>query len=345
MTRALLLGGTGLIGRAVAARLLASGWQVDLLARRPDGMPAPLAAAGARFVAGDRDDPATLAAALGTGADLLLDCLCYTGAQARTLLPLLDDVACGVMISARAVYADARGNHLNSPTPPDFGGPLREDAPTVAPGDGDHRTGEGYARNKAAAERVLLDSGRPVTVIRPSQVYGEAATRPPEWYFVKRVLDGRTAVPLAHRGARAVHRTAAATLAALVATVAADPAARVLNCADPDAPTGAGAARLTAARLGHDWCPVPLDGDFDGMPAGPWFPRYDLRLDTTAASALGHEPAGRWADLAPATVDRLAADARPGADGGHELPGIDAEYFDGLFDYAAEDRLLAGAHG
>jgi nucleoside-diphosphate-sugar epimerase len=340
--RALVLGGTGLIGTAIAHRLLAAGWRVDLAARRPEGLSAPLAAAGARFVAADREDPAALAAALGGGADLLVDCLCYTAAHARTLLPLLGGAGCGVVLSARAVYADARGNHLNSPVPPVFDGPVREDAPTVPPGGGEYRSAEGYGRNKAAAERVLLDSGLPVTVVRPSQVYGERAARPPEWYFVKRALDGRTAVALAHRGTRPVQRTAAATLAALVETVAARPAARVLNCADPDAPTALDAVRATAARTGGPLRAVPLDGPFDGMPAGPWFPRYDLRLDTSAATALGHVPAGRWADLGPAAVDRMIAAARPGPHG-HVLPDAEQEYFDGLFDYAAEDRHLAAA--
>ena len=39
MPRALVLGGTGLVGRAVARRLLGEGWQVDLTGRDPGHLP------------------------------------------------------------------------------------------------------------------------------------------------------------------------------------------------------------------------------------------------------------------------------------------------------------------
>ena len=83
MSRALILGGTGAIGRATARRLLAAGWQVDLAARDPSRLPRELTEAGARFVIAHRDDPHGLRAALGGGADLLVDCICYTAAEAR----------------------------------------------------------------------------------------------------------------------------------------------------------------------------------------------------------------------------------------------------------------------
>jgi nucleoside-diphosphate-sugar epimerase len=94
--RALIVGGTGSIGRATARRLLAAGWHVDLTGRNPARLPADIAAAGGRFVA----------------------------------------------------------------AAPRFGGPIRETQPTVAPGDGDYATREGYGANKVAAEQVLLDRGR-----------------------------------------------------------------------------------------------------------------------------------------------------------------------------------------
>jgi NAD(P)-dependent dehydrogenase (short-subunit alcohol dehydrogenase family) len=53
--RALIVGGTGPIGRAAARRLLAAGWQVDLTGRNPARMPAGIAAAGGKFVAAGRD--------------------------------------------------------------------------------------------------------------------------------------------------------------------------------------------------------------------------------------------------------------------------------------------------
>ena len=80
------------------------------------------------------------------------------------------------MISSKAVYVDDHGNHTNSPVAPHFDGPVTESQPTMAPGDGDFQTREGYGANKVAAENVLLDSGAPVTVLRPSKIHGAGAT-------------------------------------------------------------------------------------------------------------------------------------------------------------------------
>ena len=134
MPRALIIGGTGQIGRATARRLLAAGWQVDLTGRDPAHMPAEIAAAGGKFVAADRDDSEQLFAALGDGADLLVDCICYTAAHATRLLPLVRDAGSTVMISSKAVYVDGSGRHSNSETAPRFDGPIRRDAADDGPG-------------------------------------------------------------------------------------------------------------------------------------------------------------------------------------------------------------------
>src|SRR5262245_27346343 len=137
MPRALILGGTGMIGRATARRLLAAGWEVDVTGRDPAHMPPEIATAGARFVAADRADESELLAALGGGADLLVDCICFTAADAARLLPLARNASSTAMISSKAVYVDAAGNHSNSVEPPRFDGPIRESQPTLPPGGGD----------------------------------------------------------------------------------------------------------------------------------------------------------------------------------------------------------------
>ncbi|MEV0397552.1 NAD-dependent epimerase/dehydratase family protein [Polymorphospora rubra] len=340
MPRALVIGGTGLIGRATAHRLLAAGWRVDVTGRNPANLPADLAAAGARFVAADRADPAALRTALGTGADLLVDCVCYTARDAELLLPLVGDAGSTVMISSKAVYVDADGNHSNSDAPPRFAGPVRETQPTLAPGDGDYQTREGYGPNKVAAERVLLDSGAPVTVLRPSKVHGTGAVRPREWVFVKRVLDRRPAVFLANRGEGTDHTTAAANIAALIEVAAARPGRRILNSADPDAPSARQIARTVASHLDHDWDEVLLDEDADpALGRHPWPAPYPIVLDITAALDLGYVPAGDFAATVAAEIDWLVdAAAR-----GNGVPaGVDTDWFAPMFDYPAEDAYLAG---
>jgi nucleoside-diphosphate-sugar epimerase len=340
MPRALILGGSGMIGRATARRLLGDGWEVDLVGRDPDRVPRDLLETGGTFVAADRHQPAQLAAVLGQGAELLVDCICYTAEEATTLLPLVAHAGATVMISSKAVYVDDAGRHSNSEEPPQFDGAIRETQPTMAPSDIDYMTREGYGANKVAAEQVLLDSGHPVTVIRPSKVHGVGATRPREWAFVKRVLDRRPAILLAHGGAGTDHPTAAANIAALIETVAARPGQRILNSGDPDAPSGLEIARTIATHLAHEWDEVLLDDDADpALGRHPWDALPPIVLDMSAGLELGYVPVGDYATTVADEVDWLVAAAR---DQDVETPpDFDDPFFEDLFDYEAEDRYLA----
>ncbi len=197
-------------------------------------------------------DAGRLRATFGDGADLLVDCACFTAEDAARLLPLARDTASTVLIS-KAVYVDEAYHHSNSPVKPDFGGPVRE----PAHGGLDTGTAEGYLPAKVAAEQVLLDSGVPVTVLRPSKIHGPGSRQPREWMFVKRVLDRRPVLFLARRGAGVDHPTAAANIAALIELAARRPGRRILNAADPDAPSALDMSRAIAAHLGHTWEEVP----------------------------------------------------------------------------------------
>lgn len=342
MPRVLVLGGTGAIGRAVARRLLAAGWAVDLTGRDPKRMPVDVTRSGGRFLQWERGDAAMLRRAIGGGADLLVDCVCFTAHDAIRLLEAALHATSTVMLSSKAVYVDAAGNHVNSDVPPRFDGPIRESQPTVAPGNGDYDTREGYGRNKVAAERVLLDSGLPVTVLRPSKVHGPGARRPREWVFVKRVLDSRPALLLA-RPWSVDHTTAAVNVAALVEVAAARPSARILNCADPDAPTALEIARTVAAHLGHHWEEVLLDEEqtpyAPSLGRHPWDAAHPLVLDTTAAVRLGYEPVGDYATTVGGTLDWLVASHAGGPDA-PLLPAPGDPFFAPLLDYETEDRFF-----
>jgi len=246
-------------------------------------------------------------------------------------VPFAREAGSTVMISSKAVYVDAHGNHSNSPTKPNFGGPVPETQPTMPPGGGDYQTAEGYGPNKIAAEQVLLDSGAPVTVLRPSKIHGPGSRQPREWVFVKRVLDRRPAVFLANRGAGVDHTTAAANIAALIEVAAGSPGARVLNSADPDAPSALDISRAIARHLGHSWEEVLLDDDSLGRT--PWDAPHPIVLDTSAALELGYVPAGDYAATVADAVDWLVT-ASEGGEDARLVP-------DDLFDYAAEDRRLS----
>ena len=336
MKRAVLLAGTGAIGWAATRRLIGAGYDVVVTGRDPTHVPPEFAATGAKFVQGDRHDPATLPAVLAGGADLVVDCGCFTAAHASSLLTYLGDVTATVMISSKAVYVDAEGRHSNSEIPPQFDAPITEGQPTLRPNGLDFNSREGYGANKVAAEEVLLSSSHPVTVLRPSKIHGSWSRQPREWYFVKRALDRRPAVLLAHRGAGADHPTAALNMAALIQVAAEKPGQRILNVADPDCPDGRAIASIVADQLGHSWREVLLDDDApDGLGRHPWDRLPRVELDTAAAARLGYTPVGDYASTVRDEIKWLVAVAA----GAHPRGVIDQTIHDPL-DYDLEDDYV-----
>jgi nucleoside-diphosphate-sugar epimerase len=335
-----VLGGNGQVGAAAALRLTAEGWEVTSSGRSADRFSPELRQAGVRFARSDRYAARDLRELLHPGADAVIDCVGYTAAHARMLLPFRQGIGSLVFISSKAVYVDGKGRHSNSGEPPDFGAPVTEEQPTMAPSDIDYNSREGYGANKVAAENVLLDSGMPVSVLRPSRIHGTGASRPREWAFVKRALDGRRHLLLARGGRGANHPTAAVNLAALTAFCAARPGVRILNSADPDAPDGLVISRIIAAHLAHAWTEIPLD---ETAPAElgdhPWNTLPPYLLDTSAAQRLGFAPVGSYAETVKTEVDWLVRAARSGDPAG-ALPSTDDPHFRAFFDYAREDAWL-----
>jgi nucleoside-diphosphate-sugar epimerase len=250
-----------------------------------------------------------------------------------------------VFISSKAVYIDSQGRHSNSDEPPDFGGPVTEQQPTMAPSDTGCNSRERYGACKVAAENVLLDSGMAVSVLRPSRIHGAGARRPREWVFVKRALDGRRHLLLARGGRGANHPTAAVNLAALAAFCAARPAARILNSADPDPPDGLTISRIIATHLAHAWTETLLD---ETAPAGlgdhPWNTLPPFTLDTSTARRLGFVPVGSYAETVTTEIDWLVQAARSGDPAG-VVPPSDDPYFRAFFDYTREDTWLDAQSG
>jgi nucleoside-diphosphate-sugar epimerase len=130
--------------------------------------------------------------------------------------------------------------------------------PTIDPGPTTHST------RKVALERELLDRARvAVTVLRPCAIHGIGPQHPREWWLVKRILDSRKLIPLAYRGSSRFHTGAVANIAALVCTVLEVPGTRVLNIADPTAPSVAEIAALIARHLAYEGAFVNgTDGDY-----------------------------------------------------------------------------------
>lgn len=283
------------MGGMTALRLAKAGWNVDVTGRDGSRMPVELLEAGVRFHQIERSNSAGIEGLLGGGADLLVDLVAYSAADVQGILPVMASVTCPVLVSSRAVYTDAAGRHINGDEPPQFEQPVREDAPTLPPAGDDVNpySREGYAPCKAAVERAALDSGLPVTVIRPSKVHGPWARQARTRDIVEQMLRGVPTIALTDPGT-VDHLSAAANAAALIETLAAQPSARVLNAADPDTPSALQIVQAIAAHL--DWPgtvePVP---QASGRGHHPW--RIPMTLDTTAARKLGYNPVGAGLDL------------------------------------------------
>lgn len=171
--RTLITGASGFIGGVLAADLRARGHEVLALVRRPGSEPE-----GTRAVAGDLTDGEALRSAL---ADARPDAVVHLAAEiasqrdsrrvhevnvggterllAACLATAGGDPAAGprLVFSSTVVTGEADGALLSEAEP----------LPVTTP----------YGRSKQAGERLVLGSGLPAVVVRPSHVYG-----PGGWY-------------------------------------------------------------------------------------------------------------------------------------------------------------------
>ncbi|MGH3009075.1 MAG: NAD-dependent epimerase/dehydratase family protein [Gaiellaceae bacterium] len=325
--RAVLIGGTGQIGRVAARALAQDGWDVVAISRAgtlPDG----LAELGVIAAQADRADEAQLRAAVGDGADVVVDMVAYGREQAEQLNGL--PAGSLVVISTGSVYVDDEGRALDGVSElPHFPVPVTEKQPTVEPGDA-----ENYSRGKVALEQELLVGPLPATLLRAGAIYGPGAKMPRELYFVARARDGRRRVALAWQGASRFHTVSARNIAELIRLVAASPGDRVLNAGDPDPPTTLEICRAIGAALGHEFEPVLLPADeYDN----PWGlpPDHPCVLDMTAAEReLGYRPVTTYPEAVGETCEWLSGELERGRD-------WKGTYLEATLDYAAEDAAIA----
>ena len=295
MKRAFVLGASGQVGRA-AVEALRDGYEVT--------------AASSKDL--DREDSGALRAATA-GFDLVVDVIPFTAAHGEQLASL--DAGAIVAISSAAVY-----------------GVLGSELPVPIPEDHPRRGAGGYAEGKIAMEDALLEQDRvPAAILRPCAIHGPHSRAPREWYFLKRRLDGRTRVPLAHGGRSRFHTSAARNIGELVRVAAGRHGA--YNAGDPDPPN----VTRIAALIGLE--PVPVEGEPPGS-ATPWSVEHPLVVDMGKARRdLGYEPVTTYEASLPETLEWLERTAA-GRDWREVFPGL-AAYPEDLFDYAAEDLLLA----
>ncbi|MCP9207721.1 NAD-dependent epimerase/dehydratase family protein [Streptomyces sp. NEAU-Y11] len=337
-----VIGATGQIGRAAVRVLAEEGLRVRAASRgggRDERWPGDV-----ECMALDREDGAAVAALVGDGCEVLLDCVANGRAHARQLTALADRIGSAVVISTGAVYEDDRGRGFHTQDQPDgapeYPVPIPESQRTVPPGDT-------AGNRKVALERELLAAGDrlPVTLLRAGAIHGPHCRTPRELYFVKRALDRRPVRVLAYGGGSRFHPVHVDNLAELVRLAARRPGSRVLNAGDPQAPTVADIAAAVDAVLAERSELVLIDGPPPRPNVGvtPWSLPHPVVYDMTAAEReLGYRPVTGYAESLPRTVEWLARRLTDGGGWPAAFPEMAAAYGPrvDLFDYAAEDAWL-----
>ena len=318
--------GAGQIGHAAWCAFRASGQDVRVLARSLPTWLKDHETDFSSYVAG-RDPIPAAAAVFDTIAFDAEDVARYDPAQIGRL----------VVVSSSSVYRDAKGRTLDEAVAngfPDFEGPIDESQPTVAP------SGDTYSTRKVRMEQALQTRfGARATILRPAAVYGPFSRHPREWWFVKRLLDGRGNIPLALDGRSRFQTSSAESIGqAAVAAIRLD-CGGIFNIADIASPTVLEIGETIAKIMDRPARFVPLEGiPPDRVGSTPWsVPRPFVLDGSKARRELGLTETA-YNVAAPDAV-RWLADTAP-RDWQAAFPQL-AAYPWQLFDYAAEDAYLA----
>lgn len=267
-------------------------------------------------------------------ADIVIDTIAYDAENVVHYDP--HSIGRLIVISSASVYCDDQGRTLDEAAQngfPEFERPIAEDQPTVAPGTAS------YSTRKVAMERAALGRfGERATVLRPCAIYGPFSRHPREYWFVKRMVDGRHHIPLALRGASQFQTTAATWIAEVALKTAELDAGGIYNIAD----AGSYDVREIGQSIALHLKASPqfvLAEDYPPQSVGrtPWSVPKPFVVDGGKVEALlgyhGPDYSTRMFETVNWLVKLNPADWRAA------FPQLAAYPWD-LFDYEAEDRFF-----
>jgi nucleoside-diphosphate-sugar epimerase len=328
VNQALLVGGTGPTGVALVERLLARGDQVTIA---HTGAHEASFSGPVDHLHCDPRDAAELTAALGRRSfDVAISTSGRLTAVVEALAHRVESLAAVTGLPA----------YVGWQVPPGAAGypvPLREgDAPTRSVGNS---PGDGLTKRVLENERRVLEARERgafrAVVLRYTMVYGPYASIPFEWYFVRRVLDGRRTLALESDGMMLPQRGYAENLAAAVLLALDHPSGdgRVHTVGDELVRSVRPLADVIAAALGHSWetVGVPLTAS----PCdNPFALRQNTVFDLTGIRSLGYTDVVSVLEATRLTALWLAE--HPVGPGSAEELSLGAR----AFDYVAEDRVI-----
>ena len=291
MSKVLVLGGTGFVGRHVCEKLQRAGWSVTVPTRRAVNAAAVQHLPRLTVIEADVHDPAALARLL-PGHDAVVNLVAILhGSEAafeRTHVELPRKIAAACQASGvrRLVHVSALG--------------VSEDGPAK------------YQRSKARGEALLRAAGLDLTVLRPSVIFGAGDRFLNLFAQLQAVFP---VMPLAGASARFqpvwVEDVASAVVACLQD---ANTVGHTYDCAGPDVLTLADLVRL-AGRHGSRARPVlPLPmalGRLQALmmemaPGEPLMSRDNLDAMRVDNIATGQNPGLAALGITPASVHAIA---------------------------------------
>ncbi|MEM1053406.1 MAG: reductase [Pseudomonadota bacterium] len=322
MARSVAIIGAGQIGFASACAFQSAGWEITIHSRsRPAWTEFP--SEWRQYEAGT--DPAPQ-------ADVVIDTIAFDETDITRYDP--DMVGRLIAISSASVYCDEQGRTLDEGPIngyPQFTGPITEDQSTVAPGDATYSTRKVRMENKAI-ERF----GNRATILRPCAIYGQYSRHLREWWFIKRLMDGRNRIPLLLDGRSQFQTTNVLGISEFALEAAERELAGIFNISDTDTPT--------VREIGLAIC-NSLNREVNFIDSGskgfvgrtPWSVPHPFAVSGKKAHSLLHEQRFDYADH---VGDGIAWTRNVDQDQWQAtFPQLAAYPWD-LFDYAAEDRFF-----
>jgi nucleoside-diphosphate-sugar epimerase len=324
---ALLIGGTGPTGPAIAAGLERRGFRVTIL---HSGKHELAEVARFRHIHGDVFSEPGLRAAL---PDQSFDVAIASYGRLRSIADVLSGrvgriLSIGGVPVYRGFFEPAVHN------PPGLPVPVREEA-DLATEDED---GKSYRIGRT--EQLLFDKHPTATHFRYPYVYGPRQLAPREWCVIRRILDGRRALILPDGGLTLIPFGYVDNLAHAVLLAVDQPEAsmgEVFNCGDEEKLTIRQVVELITDELDHDWELLSMPAEL-AVPARPLMMNYRSTHRVIDTSKLRYRLG--YGDVVPAREAVRRATrwlvSNPPEPGGYEEMALQDP-----FDYAAEDRLVA----
>lgn len=325
--KALLIGGTGPTGPAIARGLEARGYDITIFHSGNHEVPE---VDHLRHLHGDAFSDESLRATLG---DETFDVAIAAYGRLRAIADVLAGKVGRILsIGGVPVY---RG--FFDPTvhrPPDLPVPTREDAKLATEAD------DGKSYRIGRTEQMLFDKHPTATHFRYPYVYGPRQLAPREWCVIRRILDRRPHFVLPDNGLALVPYGYVDNLAHALMCAIDHPEqsmGEVFNCGDDEKLTIRQVVEIITDELAHEWELVDMPARF-AVCARPILQNSlgtHRVMDTTKLrERLGYR------DVVPARdAVRLATRwlvANPPERGGYEETALQDP-----FDYAAEDALVA----